>query len=178
VLKLETALERRICADPQWIEGAAWGKPRSGHPEGAVIHHIEHVLANIDRMGPSELRSDLRLIALVHDTYKLLVDTTRPRVGDNDHAQIARRKAERYLADRPELLLVIELHDEAYRLWRAARADGNWGKAHAKALHLISRLGEHLPLYLAFFAADNATEGKGPDSFEWFRQIADDHSSI
>jgi hypothetical protein len=28
----ETPLERRIVEDPELIRGAAWGKPRSGHP--------------------------------------------------------------------------------------------------------------------------------------------------
>jgi hypothetical protein len=36
----ETSLEARLCADPEWPAGAAWGEPRPGHPEGAVAAHI------------------------------------------------------------------------------------------------------------------------------------------
>jgi len=32
----ETELERRIARDPELLEGLAWGKPRTGHPEGTV----------------------------------------------------------------------------------------------------------------------------------------------
>ena len=38
--ELETALERRIAAEPEWREGVEWGQPRPGHPEGAVKHHV------------------------------------------------------------------------------------------------------------------------------------------
>jgi hypothetical protein len=44
----ETELETRIVSDPEWQEGAAWGQPRPGHPEGVVGAHIEEVLRNVD----------------------------------------------------------------------------------------------------------------------------------
>jgi hypothetical protein len=66
-------------ADPRWRRGVAWGTPRSGHPEGAVIHHIVAVLENVDRVALDDGdRARLRLIALVHDTFKCDVDRSRP----------------------------------------------------------------------------------------------------
>src|SRR5262245_60872259 len=94
----ETPLEERICADPEWQAGAAWGEPRPGHQEGAVMHHIADVLANVERQAtsPQERRS-LRHIALIHDTFKYRVDQSQPKTGPNHHAAIARAFAERFI---------------------------------------------------------------------------------
>lgn len=167
----ENPLERRITADAEWKRGSAWGRPRRGHPEGAVIAHIVEVLNNIDRMDvDGAVREDLRLIALVHDSFKIDVDTTRPRTGDNHHAMKARRFAERFI-ERADLLDIIELHDEAYNAWRGLKRDE--GKAVARLYRLFQRLGESLELYLLFFEADNRTGDKGPESFEWAVEMAD-----
>ena len=95
---LENDLEKRIAADPEWLEGVAWGKPRPGHPEGTAKAHIATVLDNIERFyGDNAAREKLRLIALVHDTFKYQVDTDRARTGENHHAMRARRFAEKYV---------------------------------------------------------------------------------
>src|SRR5689334_3385027 len=79
---LETDLERRIAADPAWQKGVAWGIPRTGHLEGPIKYHIADVLANLDRQHlDKEERRALRLVALVHDTFKYQVDETRPKIG-------------------------------------------------------------------------------------------------
>ncbi len=98
---LETPLEEIISASEDWQRGAAWGTPRRGHPEGRVADHIAEVLANVERHATSpEERTDLRVVALIHDTFKYRVDPTQPKSGENHHASIARRFAERYLEDR------------------------------------------------------------------------------
>src|SRR3712207_9436422 len=86
----ETPTERAIVEDPEWREGAAWGKPRAGHPEGMILAHVLDVLANIEaqELEPSD-RERLRLVALVHDTFKHRVRNLLPRTGNNHHAQIA-----------------------------------------------------------------------------------------
>ena len=69
--KLENALEQRIAADPEWLAGVDWGRPRHGHLEGTIKAHVAAVLQNVDDFyGDSLLRADLRLIALVHDTLR------------------------------------------------------------------------------------------------------------
>jgi len=167
----ETDLEKRICMDPEWKKGALWGKPRPGHSEGQVISHIAEVLANIDRLASSdEERRDLRFIALIHDTFKYRVDPTKPKVGENHHAKIARRFADRYLDDMV-LLEIIELHDEAFNSWRLGALKGRWSEAEARADRLIARLGKSLPLYVRFFRADNQTVSKEQDSLDWFEQL-------
>jgi len=169
---LESGLERRIARDPVWLEGVEWGRPRHGHPEGAVKGHIAAVLDNVDGFyQDSPWRKQLRLIALIHDTFKHEVDMDRPRTGENHHAVRARRFAEQYVDD-PAVLDVIELHDEAFNAWQLGSRDGKWDKAEARAGRLVERLGDTLTLYLNFYRCDNTTEGKEPDCLEWFRKLS------
>jgi HD domain-containing protein len=168
----ESELERRIMDDPVWVEGVAWGDPRPGHPEGAVTHHIVEVLANVDRVAVSPRdRERLRLIALIHDACKSQVDRNRPRTGENHHARVARRFAERYIDD-SEVLEVIELHDEAYNAWARGERSGNWDAAEARARRLLDRLGDSVGLYERFYRADNETGSKDHVPFQWFKRLA------
>jgi hypothetical protein len=167
----ENEVERRIVAEPTWLAGAHWGEPRPGHPEGTVWLHVVEVLANIDRQRPdAEVRRKLRLVALVHDSFKCQVDRSRPRVGDNHHAVIARRFAERFTDDE-DVLEITELHDDAYNAWALGHRHGQWATAESRARRLIARLGRRLPLYLAFYRADNETGDKSPASREWFEGL-------
>jgi hypothetical protein len=169
--QLETDLERKIAADSEWQQGVTWGEPRPGHNEGQVMYHIADVLANVDRFASAEEdRRKLRLIALIHDTFKYRVDYTMPKTGSNHHAFIARRFAERYIDDQA-LLDIIELHDEAYNSWRMGVLRDQWDKAEERAGHLVDRLGPSLPLYLRFYHSDNQTASKEPDSLLWFEQF-------
>ncbi len=177
IVRPETPLERAICADPAWRAGVAWGEPRSGHPEGTVIAHVGDVLANVDRvaLGAAD-RERLRLAALVHDAFKRDVDRSLPKTGENHHAMRARRFAERHLDD-PDLLDVIELHDDAYLAWRHGRRSGDWDGAERRARALIGRLdgdsGERFGLYLRFYRADNETDGKTDEHRHWFAGLRD-----
>ena len=126
---------------------------------------------NIDRLARTdEERQDLRLIALIHDTFKHRVDTTKPRVGNNHHAVLARLFAERYLDD-TALLDIIELHDEAFNAWGMGASKGRWDEAEMRVKRLMSRLGSSLSLYVLFFRADNQTGSKEPDSLIWFERF-------
>lgn len=167
----ETPLERRIIDDPEWQEGAAWGEPRPGHPEGAVVVHVEEVLRNVDGVAlDREDRERLRFVALVHDTFKHRVDPSRPRIGENHHAVIARRFAERYTND-AELLDVIELHDEAFNSWVKGARGGKWDAAEERANRLLDRLGPSADFYLRFYRADNGTASKDQEPFDWFARL-------
>ncbi len=170
--QLECELEQQIVQQPECLEGIEYGQPRRGHPEGAVKYHIADVLQNVDRFYiDSSDRGALRLIALLHDTFKYQVATELPRCGESHHGMIARRFAETFISD-SSVLDVIELHDEAYNAWQCGNRDGRWDKASRRALALLDRLGTNLDLYLAFYRCDNATEGKNQNSFDWFEQFA------
>jgi hypothetical protein len=166
----ETDLERRILADPQWVEGAEYEARMSGHPEPRVGDHVKEVLENIDRFcDGSADRERLRVIALVHDTFKHRVRWWIP--WRSDHAKLARRFAARHVSD-PVLLDVIELHDEGFRAWRHGERTGDWPGAEARAKRLIARLGDELGLFVDFYRCDNATGDKAPDDRRWFEAIA------
>jgi hypothetical protein len=168
---LETDLERRIAADPEWQAGINWGKPRFGHMEGPVKYHIADVLANIDRQCmTADERRVLRLVALIHDTFKYRVDESRPKIGTNHHAYIARKFAERYISD-PVLLDLIELHDEAYNSWRLGAHRNRWHHAEERINNLMQRVGPSLPLYVRFFHADSETDSKDQAPVAWFEQL-------
>jgi hypothetical protein len=171
----ENDTERRIVTDDKWRRGAAWGVPRPGHPEGAVVHHVAEVLANVDRYRASDdERPWMRLIALTHDSFKHLVDRSKPRVGENHHGMIARRFTERY-SDDHEVLEIIELHDEAFNAYAmGARNAGRWGEAEQRANRLVERLGAALPMYRRFYRCDNETGSKSPESLAWFEGYCSD----
>lgn len=168
---LETDLERRIASDPSWLEGVQWGIPRAGHLEGPVKYHIADVLTNLDQQClSSEERRLLRLVALIHDSFKYCVDESRPKIGNNHHAYRARKFAERYIDD-PVILDLIELHDEAYNSWRLGAHRQHWNLAEERIDHLLQRIAPHLNLYVHFFLADSDTSSKNPAPVAWFLQL-------
>lgn len=170
--ELENDLERRIAADPEWRKGVEWGKARPGHPEGAVKHHIADVLENVEREATSpDERRRLRLAALVHDTFKYRAPEGSARVGsEGHHGTYAARFLERFVDD-GELVTVVRWHDEAFAAWMVLASRGDRRRAEQRARALVKRLGGTLPLYLRFFRADNATEGKSRKSVEWFESV-------
>lgn len=162
----ETELERRVSSDPELLEGLAWGKPRSGHPEGTVGAHVADLLETIDRWGETgERRAELRFLALVHDALKFRVRTWLPKTGANHHATRARRLAERYTNDE-RLLATIELHDRPYALWRRRGPTGTVDES------AFDRMLERIPdfeLFARFVELDGSTEGKNPEPVDWLK---------
>jgi len=169
IIKPENGLEHAIIADPEFIEGSMYGKPRKGHPEGKVIYHIGEVLANVDKYCDESDRADLRLMAIVHDTFKFKVDHTKPKTGANHHGVIARIFTQRFTQD-IVLLKIIELHDEAYNAWQKGGRHGNWYKAEERANALIRGLLIEgcLDLYVKFMRCDGETGDKTSGTYEWF----------
>jgi hypothetical protein len=156
----QTRLEQQLLADPRLRAGLEWGAPRSGHPEGRVADHVAAMLAAIAPDDP--LRDDLRLLALVHDSFKAEVRAHEPWSPDNDHAMLGRRFAERYTSDE-RLLSTLELHDEPYWIWRHAGAP-------EQALRpLLERLPDP-ELFARFVELDAANEGKDLTFLWWFRR--------
>lgn len=169
-LRPENGIEEAIVAHPDFIEGCNYGKPRSGHPEGKVVYHIVEVLENIDKFYSDDPdRQDLRLIALVHDTFKHKVDRNKPKVGANHHGTIARVFAQKFTHDH-KVLQIIELHDEAYNAWSQGGRRNNWERALYRANNLIDDLLAigGLNLYIKFYKCDNATGDKEQENYDWF----------
>ena len=173
--KPETDLERRVTAEPELLEGLAWGEPRAGHPEGAVGTHVAHLLSALDRSDlDAEQRELLRFMALVHDSFKYEVRERLPRVGENHHAMRARRFAERFTDDE-RVLSAIQFHDRPYALWRKMKRRG---KLDERGFARMMRCVEDPDLFLRFIELDGSTEGKRREPIEWFRQELIDRGLI
>jgi hypothetical protein len=175
IVKPENGIETAICNNSEFIIGVNYGKPRPGHKEGAVIYHIKEVLENIDKFyGDDEDRSDLRLIAITHDTFKNRVDQTKPKVGENHHGTIAERFTLNYCHN-SKVLTVIQLHDDAYNAWSAGGRHGDWYKAKRRAEKLIGelRIFDCVDLYVKFYKCDNLTGSKSQDNYEWFIKLVE-----
>jgi len=163
----ETPLEEELAVDPTLNDGWAWGKPRSGHPEGTVGAHVSDLLRTIDEWGETgQRREELRVLALVHDALKFEVSYARPRTGANHHAMRARRLAERHIADE-RLLATLELHDRPYGIWRKLKRTGTFDEH--RFLEMLARIPD-LELFRRFVELDASTEGKHPEPLEWFRE--------
>jgi hypothetical protein len=163
----ETELERALADAPALTRGLAWGRPRSGHPEGSVGVHVSDLLRTIDAWGETgRRREELRFIALVHDGFKYAVRSLRPKRGENHHAMRARRFAEAYTDDE-RLLATVELHDRPYSLWRRLRRTGRVSATDVD--RMIARIPD-LELFVRFVELDGSTEGKRPEPIEWLRR--------
>ncbi len=170
-LKPETPLERRLLADPAFSEGLFWGVPRFGHPEGEIYKHIREVLDNIEKLEISDQdRRDLRIITFAHDTFKFLEDKREPRDWSKHHGALARKYMENHL-DSSSVLDIIELHDEAYYIWREALTNRRPENAKPRLKHLLDTMGQNLQLYYLFFVCDTLTGDKIHAPLNWFEQI-------
>lgn len=176
LLRPETDLERFLIADPVFVQGLMWGKPRFGHPEGKVIFHIREVLDNVDLLDiSSEDRVRIRLISFLHDTFKHKEGKERnPRDWTKHHAILARKYAEQYIFD-PVVLDIIELHDEAYYCWRSMALNKKKQVQDDQRLtRLLDRLGENHQLYYLFFKCDTQTGDKNQAPLLWFEKNISD----
>jgi hypothetical protein len=170
ILLPETTLERSLLDIPEFLEGLFWGKPRYGHPEGAVLYHIRDVLDNIEKLTVSSVeRERLRLVALVHDTFKYIENRNAQRDWSQHHSILARRFFEK-ISDDTLVLNLIELHDEAYYAWRFHKA-GCFGERERRLEKIMNHLGSDLQLFYAFFKCDTTTGDKDPTPMFWFEQL-------
>lgn len=168
-IRPETALERHLLRRPEIIAGMHWGLPRFGHPEGAVWRHVREVLDNVDRL--TDLldvdRRDLRLVTIVHDTFKYAEDKSEPRDWTRHHGILARAFVERY-SDKPRVRLLAQWHDEAYYCWRLAALARRPNRSRQRLDRLVARFGAELPFFYRFFVCDTLTGDKTPVPLEWF----------
>jgi hypothetical protein len=162
----ENELERALSTDPEVIEGLEWGKPRDAHPEGAVEEHAADLLNTLEAWDePEPRRSELRLLALVHDAQKNKVQRWRPKSGENHHAMRARRLAERYIDDE-RLLAAIEHHDRPYAIWRRLQRTGR--PQDSQLEEMLAQIPDP-SLFMRFVELDGSCEGKNPEPIEWLR---------
>lgn len=167
-----TDLEASIMQSPDWIEGVRFGKVRQGHPEGEVIYHILEILENIDmRYDESDpLVPDLRILAMVHDSFKHQVQCGKAKVGANHHGYYAKMFMSKFIDDE-EFLEVVRRHDEAYYIWRNAKRTKDWDRARDMIFSLLENFPQRHQLYKAFYECDCKTGNKKHTPYEWFEKV-------
>jgi hypothetical protein len=170
ILGLETDLERTLIKNEEFVRGLNWGVPRYGHPEGQIYKHIQEVFQNIElTQVDTETRRQLRMIALVHDTFKFKEHKGFPRNWAKHHSILARQFFEQYSTEQV-LLDVIELHDEAYYSWRTTHLYHKPKKGEKRLNNLLDRVGDNLQLYYLFFKCDTRTGDKNQAPLIWFEE--------
>jgi hypothetical protein len=168
LLRPENPLEAILLETAEFQEGLLWGKPRFGHPEGLVGLHVREVLDNVEHCAANEnMREQLRMIAIAHDTFKFREFNLGKRL--KHHGLLAREFMERFTND-ATLLDIIELHDEAFYTWRMAELMGQTDLAAERLENLLGRIGNNLPLYFAFYKCDTQTGDKVQAPLYWFEQ--------
>lgn len=164
----ESALERRIAQDSEWLGRVLQPLPRFGSPPVIRLSsHIADVLHNIDLEAPDRhARERLRLIALLHDTFK---DDPSPGVSGDYvvHGERARALAERFINDEG-VLDVIYVHDEGARAWEIGAVLQDWNEAGRYAQELIEYLQGSLALFIHFWRCDAWTGTRLRDPIRWF----------
>ena len=171
ILLPETKTEKALLKNADFVKGLHWGEPRFGHPEGKVIYHIKEVFKNIDQCASSpEQRQKLRLIALVHDTFKYKEDKgTGPRNWEKHHASLACDFVKSWTDD-DEVIKVTKLHDEAYYAWRHSAIHKDQKASELRLNKLLNTVKDYKQLYYLFFICDTYTGDKNPAPVKWFEQ--------
>ena len=170
ILQPETSLERLILKYTPFRRGLLWGVPRYGHPEGEVYKHVKEVLANIDCLEVTDKEREwLRIVALVHDTFKFQEDKREPRNWHRHHAVLARRFLEEFVDDEA-LLNIVQNHDEVYYIWRDMVLFKQPERGAQRMERLIDRLQGYNQLFYLFFKCDTQTGDKNPAPIKWVEE--------
>ena len=174
LVRPETDLEAFLLRQPEIQRGMAWGRPRFGHPEGAVGNHVREVLANVDRLAglSADDRHDLRLVTVLHDTFKYAEDKTEPRDWSRHHGVLAREFAERHIRRR-RVLELVEWHDEAYYCWRLDALYRRRSLSRQRFDALLARFRGQVDFYYRFFVCDTRTGDKNLAPIRWFEREAE-----
>lgn len=155
-----------ITSDARYIQNLDWGKPSRGHPEGTVRAHIDELELNLDALRP-DISSDefwkLRVLIHVHDSFKAKSSKGVAITDPKSHASLAMSFLKSHCDD-PDLLNMVQFHDEPYALWRQARNRGNFNQHRLNSLVDVI---EDWNLFLMFTAIDGATAGKSPEPLYW-----------
>jgi hypothetical protein len=160
-----------VVHDPRYQRNLDWGRPRSGHPEGTVRAHIEELERNLEAIRGRLSEVDfwrIKLLIHTHDTFKAEAKGGVAITNTQSHASLARGFLAEYCDD-PDLLAIVQHHDEPYALWRQFSSKGQFNvERFASLLRTINDWN----LFLAFLIVDGCTAGKSREPLRWlFREI-------
>lgn len=120
-----------ITADPRYVANLDWGESRAGHPEGTVRAHIAELESNLEVVCPKLTEEGfwkLKLLIHTHDTFKGEAQPGVPNTHARSHASLAQAFLVHYCDD-PDLLAMVQFHDEPFALYRQVEAKGSYNTA-------------------------------------------------
>jgi len=162
-----------VTQDPRYLANLDWGEARPGHPEGTVRAHIAQVEANLEVLRHKLTDDDywkLKLLIHTHDTFKAESERGVAITHPKSHASLARVFLATHCPD-PELLAMVQYHDEPFALYRQFENKRTWNQERFQALLKGIR---DWNLFLAFTIIDGCTPGKSREPLHWFfGQVAD-----
>jgi len=161
-----------IAAHPRYQQNLDWGKARRGHPEGTVRAHIAELERNLEALKPRLSPNDywrLKLLVHTHDLFKREAERGVPITHPKSHASLARAFLAEFCDD-PDLLAMVQYHDEPYALFRQFTFKDAYNQQRFAAL--LSNI-KDWNLFLAFTIVDGCTAGKEREPLRWlFDQVA------
>jgi hypothetical protein len=165
------AIFEALVRDPRYLANLDWGEARPGHPAGAVRAHIKELEGNLKSLQPRLSEIDywkLKLLVHTHDTFKAEARRGAAITHPRSHASLARAFLAEYCPD-PDLLAMVQYHDEPFALWRQVDKKGfNNPERLASLLETI----KDWNLFLAFCIIDGCTPGKSTEPLLWlFREV-------
>jgi hypothetical protein len=161
-----------IVVDPRYQRNLDWGKPRPGHPEGTVRRHIAEIEQNLETLRPRLSDVDywrLKLLIHTHDSFKAESERGVAITDPKSHASLARQFLAEFCDD-PDLLAIVQYHDEPFALWRQFGAKGEFNQD--RLATLLKSIADW-NLFLAFNIIDGCTKGKGRQPLHWFFKEVD-----
>jgi hypothetical protein len=160
-----------IVNDPRYQRNLDWGEARPGHPEGTVRAHIAEIEANLEALRSKLSASDywkLKILIHTHDSFKREARQGVAITAPESHASLACTFLAS-LCDDPDLLAMVQYHDEPFALWRQFSAKGKFSEERFSTL--LTGI-QDWNLFLAFNIIDGCTEGKSREPLTWlFRQV-------
>jgi hypothetical protein len=156
-----------VINDRHYQKNLDWGEPRAGHPEGTVRGHIAELESNLESLRRRVSEAEywkLKLLIHTHDTFKADAQRGAAIADPASHASLARAFLAGYCSD-PDLLAMVQYHDEPFALWRQFQAKGRCNEE--RFATLISSI-KDWNLFLAFCIIDGCTEGKSREPVVWF----------
>lgn len=161
-----------VTRDPRYLANLDWGEARRGHPEGTVRAHIAEIEPNLERLRPRLTEEEywkLKLLVHTHDTFKAGSKAGVSITDPESHASLARTFLEEHCDD-PDLLAMLQYHDEPFALYRQFETKGKYN--HDRFNGLLKAICDW-DLFLAFNIIDGCTVGKSREPLQWlFREIA------
>jgi hypothetical protein len=161
-----------ITREPRYQRNLDWGVARPGHPEGSIREHVAEVDRNLDTIRPKLSETEywkLRVLVHTHDTFKGEAQPGVAITAPNSHASLARAFLASFCDD-PDLLAMVQYHDEPFALWRQFESKGKFNRERFETL--LTNI-KDWNLFLAFNIVDGCTEGKGREPLRWLFQQVD-----